>query len=29
MADVKCTNQRGELIAVATNIKAFVDTAQQ
>ena len=28
MADVKCTNQRGELIAVATNIKAFVDTTQ-
>lgn len=27
-ADVKCTNQRGELIAVATNIKAFVDTAR-
>lgn len=24
-AEVKCINQRGELVAVATNIKAFVD----
>jgi acyl dehydratase len=24
-ADVKCTNQRGEVVAVATNIKSFVD----
>jgi acyl dehydratase len=24
-ADVKCINQRGELVAVATNIKAYVD----
>lgn len=24
-ADVTCTNQHGELVAVATNIKAFVD----
>jgi 3-hydroxybutyryl-CoA dehydratase len=24
-ADVKCVNQRGETVAIATNIKAFVD----